>query len=76
MFLSLFKAIFSFALSYILQPKEETPEAATSDDINVPIVREGTEIGKGYGTFWISAPHVAWWGDFLPVAVYRKVKKK
>ncbi|MZR14219.1 hypothetical protein GQE99_14445 [Maritimibacter sp. DP07] len=64
------------ALSVLLKPKPEPPKAATFDDLDIPRVDEGTEIGIVFGTMWIESPSVAWYGDFDARPVYPDSNKK
>lgn len=63
-------------ISFLLSPTPKAPKAGTLEDVNLPIARQGQEIGKIYGTVWIKAPHVAWYGDFKARAIRSKQGKK
>ena len=57
-------SILSAVVMYLLQPKVKGPKAATESDFDIPKVKEGEEIGMGYGTNWFKDPQVVWSGDF------------
>ncbi len=67
--------VFSW-IAFLLRPKPEPPKAATIKDVKIPIADQGTEIPKIYGTVWIKAPLVAWYGDFKTRPVKSKQGKK
>lgn len=73
----LISLIFS-AISYLLSPKAkpQAPTAAKLGDFDIPRASEGDEIGKVYGTVWIAAPQVAWYGDFKSTPIKSKGGKK
>lgn len=55
-------------VSFILSPKPKTPvpEAPTPaglEDFNIPTATAGREIPVLFGTRWIKAPNVVWYGD-------------
>lgn len=64
------------AISWLLRPKPEPPQAATIGDFNVPITEEGAEVGKVYGTVWVTKPQVVWYGDYDTVPIKSKQGKK
>jgi hypothetical protein len=59
----------------LLRPKPEPPKPNTSD-FNVPLTKEGAEIGKVYGTVWIRSPQIVWWGDRKTEKIKAKQGKK
>lgn len=67
--------ILSF-VSFLLAPKPQPPKAATLDDIDVPVTKEGTEIGVAYGTVWIDSPQIVWYGDFEAIPIRSRSGKK
>jgi len=52
------------------------PKSATLDDFNIPKAKEGDPIYDFAGTTWIEDAHVAAYGDFRSVAIYKKNGKK
>lgn len=75
----LIKIIVGAALSFIsslFAPKPEPPKAGGLDDFNIPKAKEGSEIGKVFGTVTIRSPHVAAYGDLRTEAIRAKGGKK
>jgi len=63
-------------VSYLLRPKPEPPKAGTLDDVGIPKVEEGKELGWVYGTVWIKDPQVHWYGDFRTIPIRTSTGKK
>lgn len=63
-------------VAFLFRPKQEPPRAASLDDVNIPITKEGTEFVRVYGTVWIDAPLIHWYGDYKTVAIKKKGGKK
>ncbi len=68
--------LFFTAVAALLAPRPQPPKPSDLDDFNIPMVREGTEVGKIYGTVWIKNPHVVWYGDLRTEAIKSKSGKK
>jgi hypothetical protein len=75
MFWNLIIGLIFTAISWLLRPKPEPPKPNTSD-FNVPLTKEGAEIGKVYGTVWIRSPQIVWWGDRKTEKIKAKQGKK
>lgn len=65
--------IVSTVISYLLQPK---PKAPTPGKFDVPTTEEGAPIGVLYGSAWITASVIAWWGDTRTTPIKSKGGKK
>jgi len=76
MWLQIGLAVLSALVLYFFREKQEGPRPATLDDFNVPKTTEGEEIGKIYGTVWITDPQVVWYGDFTAEDVKSSGGKK
>lgn len=64
MFVSLvISVLVSLAASLILAPKAQIPSEATQEDFSVPEVQDGSPIPIVFGTVYIEAANVAWYGD-------------
>ena len=63
-------------VGFLLRPKPEPPKASTIEDLKIPITEEGQEIGKVYGTVWLKAPQIVWYGDFDADPIKKKQPKK
>lgn len=63
-------------IGVLLRPKPEQPKPSTIDDVKIPITEEGQEVGKVYGTVWMKAPQVVWYGDFQASPIKKKQPKK
>jgi len=63
-------------IAWLLRPKPEIPEPNTLEDFNIPVTEEGAEIPKVYGTAWLRASQVAWYGDFYVQPIREDVGKK
>lgn len=65
----IFFVISSF-VSYLLtpKPKQHTPQPGK---IDIPTVEEGRKLGVLFGTRWLKAPHVYWWGDVKTTPIKR-----
>lgn len=58
--------IISLALSvigFLLRPKPPASPLSKPGEFKVPRAEKGAEIIRVYGTAWIKAPQVHWWGD-------------
>ena len=67
--------VFSY-ISFLLRPTPEPPKAATLDDVDIPVAKQGQEIAKIYGTVWMRSPNVHWYGDFKTVPIKATSGKK
>lgn len=74
--LNLFLGLAFSWLSWILRPKPEPPKAATIEDFKIPVTEQGQEIPVIYGTVWIKAVQVHWYGDFGQKAIRSQQGKK
>ena len=68
MWWSIFFFVAAIVVSYALAPRPKTPdrEAPTPaglEDFNVPTAKAGIEIPVLFGTRWLNAPNVVWYGD-------------
>lgn len=63
-------------VSAFLRPKPEPPKPNTIGDFNIPITKEGQEVGIVYGTAWIYSPQIVWYGDFKTEPVKTRTEKK
>ena len=63
-------------VTYLMRPKPEPPKPTALKDVNVPVTKEGTEIGVVYGTVWIDSPQIVWYGDYKTTPVKTKQPKK
>jgi hypothetical protein len=76
MWVNLIIGLILTAIGFLLRPKPEPPKPNTLDDFDVPVTKEGAEVGKVYGTVWIDAPQIVWYGDFKAEAIKKKEPKK
>ena len=74
--INLFIGILFSYISFLLRPKPEPPKPATLEDFNIPVTKQGSEIPVVYGTTWIKAPQVHWYGDFGTRGIYSEQGKK
>ena len=75
----LIRIVIGLALSFIsslFASKPEPQKAGDLDDFNIPKAKEGSEIGKVFGTVTIRSPHVAAYGDLRTEAIRDKGGKK
>ncbi|MCD6706852.1 MAG: hypothetical protein LT080_10435 [Thiobacillus sp.] len=56
-------------VSYLLRPKP--PAGPQPGKVDIPTVEEGRKLGVLFGTRWLKAPHVYWWGDVKTTAIKR-----
>ncbi len=76
MFFQVFLLIASVVIQSALAPKPEGPKAASLGDFNVPTASEGGAIAVIFGTAFIRAPNVVWFGALNKVAIKTKKGKK
>ena len=76
MWINLIIGLVISALLAFLRPKPEPPKPNTLEDFNVPITKEGQEIGIVYGTAWVDSPQVVWYGDYKTEPVKTRQPKK
>jgi|AntAceMinimDraft_6_1070360.scaffolds.fasta_scaffold107734_1 hypothetical protein len=70
-------AIVLAVITVFLMPKPPPgPKPSTVSDVRVPITEEGEEVGAVYGTVWITAPQIVWYGDFSSKAIKSEGGKK
>lgn len=68
---------FASALAvYLLRPKPKQPNIPVAGKVDVPKTQEGDEIGKVFGTVWITDPQVVWYGDFRSEEITSNAGKK
>lgn len=67
--------IISAVVSYAMRPKPVLPDAAKLDDFDVPTAEEGRPIPVIFGTVWLGAPNVIWYGDLATSAIKKKAGK-
>ena len=60
-------------ISYALTPKPPTPQPGK---VEMPTVEEGRKLGILFGSRWIKAPHIYWWGDVRTTAIKSEGGKK
>jgi hypothetical protein len=64
-------------LSYFLRPSPPpAPRPATLEQFDVPLAKEGQEIGVLFGTRDIKNANVTWYGDMRVRAIKKKGGKK
>jgi hypothetical protein len=64
-------------LSFLLRPPPPTaPKPATFEQFDVPLAKEGQEIGVLFGTRDIKNSNVTWYGDMRVRAIKKKGGKK
>ncbi|MFO0336120.1 MAG: hypothetical protein ACK53C_14095 [Pseudomonadota bacterium] len=68
--------IVSAYLSAALAPKPKPPEAAGLGDVDAPTAQEGGAIPVIFGTVWLRAPNVVWYGDLRTTPIRKKGGKK
>lgn len=64
-------------LSAMLTPKQKVQNArpgAFGQDI--PYVTESSAIPVGWGTYWVTAANLTWWGNVRMTAIRRTTSKK
>lgn len=66
---------FSLVQSALYRPPPG-PKSASLSDFNIPKANEGDPIYDFAGTAWIEDAHVAAYGDFRSVNIYKKGGKK
>jgi len=66
---------FSFVQAALYRPPPGS-KAATLNDFNIPKANEGDAIYDFAGTTWIKDAHVAVYGDFRSVGIYKRGGKK
>ncbi len=75
-FTQLLWGLFFTAVAAFLAPRPKPPTPSDLDDFNIPMVREGSEVGKVYGTAWIKNPQVVWYGDLKTEAIVQTGKRR
>lgn len=64
-------------LSYFLRPDPPpAPKAATIEEFDIPLAKEGQEIAVLFGTRDIKGSNVMWYGDLKVKAIKKKGGKK
>lgn len=56
-------------ISVLLIRSQPDTDPITAGEVDIPKVEEGEELGRVYGTYWISDPQVHWWGDVDAVPI-------
>lgn len=56
--------VVSMALSYLMQPKAQTPKPAALSDFDMPVPDEGTPQAVFFGDCWTSDWQVLSYGNF------------
>lgn len=76
MWISLLVNVLLAALAAKFQKPPPDPPSNDLEDFNIPVAKEGQEIGKVYGTIWLKSPQVVWYGDFKKTKIKDKQPKK
>jgi len=63
--------IICMAISFLMTPEADEGKSATLDDMNVPTAEVGRAIPVVFGTKFVQAANVVWYGDFKSHA-YKK----
>lgn len=66
----------AFAATAIGAPKPPKPDAATFDDFEAPVAREGDPIPVLFGTREIKGLNCVWYGDLKVIPIRKKGGKK
>lgn len=66
----------AIALYLLRRPPRQDPPPTNLDQLEVPKAEQGDEIGRVYGTIWMTDPQVAWFGDRRAAAVKKRGGKK
>lgn len=64
--------VISAVIQYALAPKPPTPKPASINDVNAPVAEEGKPVPVVFGTVYLRAPNVLWFGDFRSSAIKKK----
>lgn len=64
--------VVSYAITAMLTPAPEKPEASTLEDFDFPQVEEGTPQSVIFGDVWISDWVVLWYGNLRTSAIKSK----
>ena len=67
--------VMSMALSYLMQPKAQTPKPAGLSDFDMPVPDEGTPQAVFFGDCWTSDWQVLSYGDFRTSKIKTKSGK-
>lgn len=68
--------VISAVIQYALAPKPPSPKPASINDVNAPVAEEGKPVPVVFGTVYLRAPNVLWFGDFRSSAIKKKGGKK
>lgn len=68
--------IVSIVLSIVLAPKPPQAKDPSINDISVPVATESDPIPVVFGTVWIEAPNVVWYGALRALPIFSSGGKK
>jgi len=68
--------VISSIIQMALTPKPKPPPPATLSDVDAPTAEEGRPIPVVFGTVWLRAPNVLWYGDLQNSPIRRSSGKK
>lgn len=68
--------VISAVIQYALAPKPPSPKPASISDVDAPVAEEGKPVPVVFGTVYLRAPNVLWFGDFRSSAIKKKGGKK
>lgn len=74
--LALLTLIVVLAAFFLLRPKQDPPPPADTSSLGTPKAEQGEEIGRVYGSAWLSDVQVHWWGDIKTEPIKSKGGKK
>lgn len=76
LFFQLGMMIVSAIIQAALTPKPAKPAAATLSDFDAPTAESGRPVPWVFGTVWIKAPNMLWYGDLKTEPIKTKGGKK
>lgn len=65
----LLQLVISSIMAAAFAPDVETPEAASLEDVDVPVVNQGMHFAVIFGSFLLKAANVIWYGNLGTEAV-------
>jgi hypothetical protein len=68
--------IIATVVARALTPKPEPPKPASLEDFQAPTAEEGRAIPVIFGTVWLNAPNVTWYGDLRSTPIRKSGGKK
>jgi hypothetical protein len=63
------------AITALTRPKPTAPTPATLADLDVPTAEDGRAVPRVFGTRWVKAPNVLWYGDLAVEPITDSVGK-